>query len=73
MIISPASVSSLQARRLAIYFALHYPAHPFLTFTPHQHLLLDTFLRGELTIDQLLVHLEVHEYERERKPTIGLA
>jgi hypothetical protein len=73
-VITPsAHLSSLQARRLAIYIALNYPAHRFLASTPHQQLLLDTFLRGELSIDQVLVHLEAHEYERERQPIIGQA
>lgn len=69
----PTSLAAVQARRLAIYVAFQLPAQPFLTPTPHQRLLLDTFLRGELTMDQVLVHLEAHEYERERSPTIGQA
>ncbi|UOQ69418.1 hypothetical protein [Hymenobacter volaticus] len=73
MLITTASLSAEQARRLAIYFAFQYPAQPFLTATPYQHLLLETFLRGQLSMDQVLVHLEAHEYERERQPTIALA
>ncbi|MDF7814034.1 hypothetical protein [Hymenobacter sp. YC55] len=68
-----ASLSVEQARRLAVYFALRAPTHLFLASTPHQQLLLETFLRGELTMDQVLVHLEAHEYERERPPVIGQA
>lgn len=67
------SFAAEQAYRLAIYFAFQYPAQPFLTPTPHQRLLLDTFLGGGLTMDQVLVHLEAHEFERERPPMIGQA
>lgn len=69
MIFPSASLSPRQAIRLAVYFALQYPTYPFLRPSSYQQLLLEEFLRGELSMDQLLVHLEAHEYEREWRPT----
>ena len=73
MFVPTFSLSAEQARRLATYFAFRYPVQPFLSSTTHQRLLLDTFLNGELTMDQVLVHLEAHEFEQERPATIGQA
>lgn len=59
---SPFSPSPPQAHRLAVALALQLPAHPFLTPGPYQHVLLEAFVGGQLTMDQVLTHLEAAEY-----------
>lgn len=68
MINPSSSLSTLQARRLAVSLALNFTPTPYLQPSPYKQLLLDAFVRGDLTMDQVMVHLEAHEYERERKP-----
>ncbi|MGY2134511.1 hypothetical protein ACW9KT_19950 [Hymenobacter sp. HD11105] len=59
---TPASLSPSPAHRQAVALAIQFPAHPFLTPGPYQHVLLDAFVGGQLTMDQVLVHLEAAEY-----------
>ncbi|HLK97132.1 MAG TPA: hypothetical protein VK364_05135 [Hymenobacter sp.] len=73
MSFSAASLSSLQDGRVAVSYALYFTQNNFLTPGPYKQLLLDAFVRGELTMDQLLVHLEAQEYEQERRPAPSIA
>ena len=65
-IMRPTSLSSRLAHRLAVSLAFRYPSYYFLTPSPYHQVLLDAFVRGELTMDQVLVHLEAHEYAPDR-------
>ncbi|WP_188547707.1 hypothetical protein [Hymenobacter qilianensis] len=70
---STSTLSSHQAHRLAVSLAFHFPSCAFLTPGPYHQLLLEAFVRGELTMDQVLVHLEAHEYAPERRSVVYTA
>ncbi|MGY2134951.1 hypothetical protein ACW9KT_22155 [Hymenobacter sp. HD11105] len=57
----------VQAQRQAISFALRYAQHPFLPLEPYEGWLLEAFERGELTLDQVLAHVEAQEFTAARR------
>ncbi|WP_133274405.1 hypothetical protein [Hymenobacter radiodurans] len=70
---NPSSLGPREAHRLAFLLAFQLPSHPFLTPSPYQQLLLEAFVRGELTMDQVLVHLEAYEYAPKEQSVIYVA
>jgi hypothetical protein len=62
-----------QAQRQAISFALRYASPPFLPLEPYEGLLLEAFERGELTLDQVLAHVEAQDFAPARGLVPGQA
>jgi hypothetical protein len=61
------------AQRQAISFALRFASPPYLPLEPYEGLLLEAFERGELTLDQVLAHVEAHDFAPARGLVPGQA
>jgi hypothetical protein len=61
------------AQRQAISFALRFAQQPFLPLQPYEGLLLEAFEQGRLTLDQVLAHVEDHDFAPARGRTPVLA
>ncbi|QIL78348.1 hypothetical protein [Hymenobacter sp. HDW8] len=59
--------SLLPAQRQALGLALRLARLPHLALEPYERLLLEGFERGELTLDQVLTHVEASAFAPERR------